>query len=64
MLLLKHDKKFGDNLEIQETVVELSLDCKNNQLDNIIYYLICAQEKMNAWETWAFESRAEMALQC
>lgn len=47
MKTLKHDKIYNEKNEIQETIVELSLDTKNNEIDNIIYYLICAQDKAN-----------------
>lgn len=47
MKTLKHDKIYNENNEIKETIVELSLDTKNNEIDNIIYYLICAQDKAN-----------------
>ena len=47
MKTLKHDKIYDENNEIKESIVELSLDTKNNEIDNIIYYLICAQDKLN-----------------
>lgn len=51
MKTLKHDKIYNENNEIKETIVELSLDTKNNEIDNIIYYLICAQNKANKNDT-------------
>ena len=60
MKLLEHDKIFDNDLNIKETIVKLSLDNKD-ELDNIIYYLICAQEKFNNNETLAGESRLEYA---
>lgn len=47
MKTLKHDKIYNEKNEIKETIVELSLDTKYNEIDNIIYYLICAQDKAN-----------------
>lgn len=60
MKLLEHDKIFDNNLNIKETVVKLSLDSKD-EIDNIIYYLICAQEKFNNNESLASKARLEYA---
>lgn len=59
MKTLKYEKKY-DGLELRETVVNMSLD-PNNEIDNVIYYLICAQEKFNNSELLAFKGRIESA---
>lgn len=56
MKLLKHDKKYKDG-ELEDTIVKLSLDTKNDKIDNIIYYLICSQDKLNNNETIGSEAR-------
>lgn len=60
MKLLEH-KKIFENLETKETIVKLSLNCNNDEIDNIIYYLICAQEKINSGDKFAFDSRIDAA---
>ena len=52
MKILEHDKIFD--------VVKLSLDSKD-EIDNIIYYLICAQEKFNSNELLTGEARLKYA---
>lgn len=59
MKILEHDKIFDEDLNIKETIIKLSLT--PNELDNIIYYLICAQEKFNSNELLAGEARLEYA---
>lgn len=61
MKTLKHDKIYNSKNEIEEIIVELSLDTKNNEIDNIIYYLICAQDKANEVDTSAFIKNAQIA---
>lgn len=56
MELLKHDKKYKDGV-LEDTIVKLSLDTKNDKIDNIIYYLICSQDKLNNNETIGSEAR-------
>ena len=56
MKLLKHDKKYKDGV-LEDTIVKLSLDTKKDKIDNIIYYLICSQDKLNNNETIGSEAR-------
>lgn len=60
MKLIKHDKEYDEELNIKEITVSLNLDT-NNEIDNIIYYLICAQQKLNEGEQISFEARIESA---
>lgn len=61
MKTLKHDKIYNSKNEIEETIVELSLDVKNDEIDNIIYYLICAQDKANEADTSTFIKNTQIA---
>ena len=48
MKMINHDKVYI-GMEIKETKMEIILD-PNDKLDNIIYYLLCAQDKKNKGE--------------
>lgn len=61
MKMLNHDKIFIGT-EIKETKMEIILD-PNDKLDNIIYYLLCAQDKKNQKEISGFEVRVDSALE-
>ena len=60
MQLVHHDKKYDNELAIIEIDVTLKLS-PLDEIDNIIYYLICAQQKRNENEKIAFEARVESA---
>ena len=60
MKMVHHQKDY-EGIELKDTIVHLSLDTRNNEIDNIIYYLICAQEKFNNSELLAFKGRIESA---
>ena len=60
MKILEHDKTYDEDLNIKETIIKLSLN-PQDEIDNIIYYLICAQEKFNNNELLAGEARLEYA---
>lgn len=63
MKTLKHDKIYDNNYELKETIIQLSLDTKNNEIDNIIYYLICAQDKLNENDIMGYDARVEAAFE-
>lgn len=63
MKTLKHDKVYDENYELKETIVHLSLDTKNNEIDNIIYYLICAQDKQNINDIIGYDARVDVAFE-
>lgn len=60
MKMLHHQKDY-EGIELKDIIVHLSLDTRNNEIDNIIYYLICAQDKFNSSELLAFKNRIESA---
>ena len=60
MKIINHDKVYIGT-EIKETKMEIILDPKD-KLDNIIYYLLCAQEKKNQNEIMAHDARVDSAL--
>jgi len=61
MKMLNHDKVYI-GMEIKETKMEIILD-PNDKLDNIIYYLLCAQDKKNKGEIMAHNARVDSALE-
>ena len=63
MKTLKHDKIYNEKNEIRETIVHLSLDTKNDEIDNIIYYLICAQNKANENDKIGYDARVDAAFE-
>lgn len=63
MKTLKHDKVYDENYELKETIVHLSLDTKNNEIDNIIYYLICAQDKQSINDIIGYDARVDAAFE-
>lgn len=56
-----HHQKVYEGIELKDTIVHLSLDTRNSEIDNIIYYLICAQDKLNKSEIPAYENRLDSA---
>ena len=61
MKMINHDKVYI-GMEIKETKMEIILDPKD-KLDNIIYYLLCAQDKKNKGEIMAHNARVDSALE-
>lgn len=60
MEMLHHQKDY-EGIELKNIIVHLSLDTRNNEIDNIIYYLICAQDKFNESEILAYKNRLDSA---
>ena len=56
-----HHQKVYEGIELKDIIVHLSLDTRNNEIDNIIYYLICAQDKFNESEILAYKNRLDSA---
>ncbi len=61
MQTISHKKNYIGT-EIKDTRMEIILDPKDD-LDNIIYYLLCAQDKKNAGENMAYEARVTAGLE-
>lgn len=59
MTMVNHNKVYIGT-EIKETKMEIILDPKD-KLDNIIYYLLCAQDKKNQGEIMAHDARVDSA---
>lgn len=60
MFINEHDKIY-ENTVLKKTIVKIDLE-PNNEIDNIIYYLICAQQKLNEDDNYGYEARLESAL--
>lgn len=72
MKIISHEKEYqkaseviiGKLPEVKQTIVKLELDIRNNPIDEIIYILMCAEEKRtneNKIEQLLAEPRYELA---
>jgi hypothetical protein len=61
MIITSHEKVY-EKLKLKTTKINITLDTVNDELDNIIYYLICAQDKKNIGEFFGYENRLEAAI--
>lgn len=62
MIIDSHEKIY-EKSELKNTKINITLDTVNDELDNIIYYLICAQDKKNQGEQFAYTNRLDSALE-